>query len=219
MSGQHYSQLYRQLREVDPKDYQRIIRMYEEREREIGLLDVVEHFELTVSYVDALFETGAYRQHLLMVEPVIAASITHNFREAPGVEGEVFQHLLFKKAVSCFRLRQYPEAIHISQELIRIDPDRELYPRFLRASLFKAQSGVLQLGRGAFIFCILLAAAIITFDLLFVHAFYPTYVSLMQSLTVIVFLTGLLLLAGAYLWAWYRANRRAAGFRSKEGNK
>lgn len=219
MQGQHYSQLYRQLREVDPKDYQRIIRRYEEREREIGRLDVVEHFELTVSYVDALFETGAYRQHLLMVEPVITASIAHNLREAPGVEGDVFQHLLFKKAVSCYRLRKYPEAIHLSQELIRIDPNRELYPRFLRATLFKAQSGVMQFGRGAFIFCVLLSAAIITFDLLFVHAFYPDYVSLMQNLTVIAFLSGLLLLMGAYLLAWYRANRRAAGFRGKEENK
>lgn len=219
MPGQHYSQLYRQLREVDPKDYQRIIRMYEEREREIGRLDVVEHFELTVSYVDALFATGAYRQHLLMVEPVIAASIANNLREAPGVEGDVFQHLLFKKAVSCYRLRQYAEAKHLSQELIRIDPKRALYPQFLRATLFKAQSGVLQFGRGAFIFCMLLAAAIITIDLLFVHAFYPDYVGLMQTLTVGVFLFGLLLLTAAYLLAWYRANRRAAGFQAKQENK
>jgi len=89
----------------------------------------------------------------------------------------------------------------------------------LRATLFKAQSGVMQFGRGAFIFCVLLAAVIITFDLLFVHAFYPDYVSLMQNLTVIAFLSGLLLLMGAYLLAWYRANRRAAGFRGKEENK
>lgn len=219
MPGQHYSQLYRQLREVDPQDFQRIIRVYEQREREIGRLDAVEHFELTVLYVDALFATGAYRQHLLMVEPAIAASIAHNLREAPGVKGDVFQHLLFKKAVSCFRLGKYPEAVHLSQELIRIDPGHRLYPRFLRATLFKAQARMMQFGRGAFIFCILLAAVIITADLLFVQAFYPGYVDLMQTLTVATFLSGLLLLTGAYLLAWHRANRRATGFWRKQQNK
>jgi len=219
MSGQHYSQLYRQLREVNPQDYQRVIRMYEGREREIGRLDVVEHFELTVSYLDALFETGAYRQHLLMVEPVIGASIAHNIREAPGVEGEVFQHLLFKKAISCYRLKKYDQAAHVSRELIMMEPQREVYLHLLRATLFKAQHKTMQFGRGAFIFCILLSAAIITADLLFVHPFYPEFVGMMQTLTLITFLTGLLLLTGAYLFAWYRSNRRATGFLSKQENK
>ena len=95
MSVRHHSQLYRQLRDVDPRDSQRIIRMYEEREQEIGRLDVEEHFELTVYYSDALFATGAYRQHLMMVDLVIEASMLHNISHVPDVEGDIFEHLLF----------------------------------------------------------------------------------------------------------------------------
>ncbi|MEM6770118.1 MAG: hypothetical protein AAF597_05995, partial [Bacteroidota bacterium] len=184
MTPRYYSPLYRQLRDVDPRDNQRIIRMYEEREREIGQLEVVENFELTVYYAEALFATGAYRQHLMMVDLVIQASMQHNITFVPDIEGDVFQHLLFRKAVSAFRLRNYETAEHVTRELVRIDPERDLFVRFLRITYFKAQRSVLQFGRGAFIFCVLLAAALVTFELLFVRPFHESYLVYTQRLIV-----------------------------------
>jgi len=219
MSPRHYSQLYRQLRDLDPRDYQRIIRTYEEREKEIGRLDALEHFELTIYYVDALFATGAYRQHQLMVDLVIEACIRDNFPYVEGVEGDVFQHLLFRKAAAAYRLSDYGTAIHVVEQLVRIDPDRELYVRFLRAALFKEQKSVLQFGRGSFIFCMLLTAFVITLDLLFVRTFYPDRTPLMQAVTADVFVIGLLTLAGSYAFAYYRAHREAFAFQRSLANK
>jgi len=173
MSSRYHSQLYRQLREVDPRDRQRVIRVYEEKEREIGHLGVEEYFDLTVSYAEALFATGAYRQHLLMIDPIIQVSITHNMTGATEVEGDVFEHLLFRKAVSAYRLRNFDLAAHVARELVRINPGRELYVRFLRIIYFHKQNTTLQFGRGGFIFCVLLAAATITLQWLLVRPFFP----------------------------------------------
>lgn len=213
MSTRHHSQLYRQLRDVDPRDNQRIIRMYEEREQEIGRLDVEENFELTVYYADALFATGAYRQHLMMVDLVIEASMRHNISRVEDIEGDIFQHLLFRKAVSAYRLRNYELAAHVAQELIRIDPERDMFVRFLRITYFKSQHSVLQFGRGAFILCILIAAAAVTFELLFVRPFYPNYLAYSQFFIIAAFISSISLFLGAYLFAHIRAHLRAFGFR------
>lgn len=219
MSPRHHSQLYRQLRDVDPRDSQRIIRMYEEQEREIGRLDIEEHFDLTVYYADALFSTGAYRQHLMMVDLVIQASIVHNLTSIEGVEGDVFEHLLFRKAVSSYRLRDYEQAVHVARELVRINPGREMYVRFLRIIFFRRQKNVLQLGRGGFIFCVLVAAALVTLQLLLIRPFFPGWVEDVQLLIGSVFVLGVLVLLGSYLFAHLRAHLQAFGFRKERGNK
>jgi hypothetical protein len=219
MQARHYSQLYRRLRDVDPRDFQRIIRMYEEKETEIGKLDVLENFELTVYYVDALFHTGAYRQHQMMVDLVIQTSIKHNIRRVPGIEQDIFHYLLFRKAASAYRLQDYDSAIYVAQELIRMCPGEDLYVRFLRAACFKEQKATLQFGRASFIFCMLLTALVITLDLLVVKHFYPTGTEAMQWLTIDLWVIGLLLLVGSYGYAYFRAERYAHKFQRSQPSK
>ncbi|MEL7163561.1 MAG: hypothetical protein AAFN92_22580, partial [Bacteroidota bacterium] len=85
--------------------------------------------------------------------------------------------------------------------------------------LFKLQAPVLQFGRAAFIFCMLLTAFVITLDLLFVRSFYPERSDLMQAVTADVFVIGLLALAGSYGLAHYRAHRDAFAFQRRAANK
>ena len=215
----HYSKTYRELRAVDPTDYHRIIRMYEEREQEIGRLDVVEHFELTVFYVDALFETGAYREHQLMVDLVINASIHHDIRYVPGREQEIFEYQLFRKAASAFRVSEYRTAEHVSRELLRMRPADQTYFRLLRTTLFRQHAGIQQFGRAACIFCMLLTALVVTINVLIVRNFYPDFAGLVTWLSIDVFTIGLLSLGGAYAYAYYLAHRDAAEFRANRLNK
>ena len=219
MPPRHYSQLYRQLRDVNPVDHQRVIRMYEEKESEIGQLDVVENFELTVYYADALFATGAYRQHQMMVDLVIEACMRHNISKMDGVEGDVFRHLLFRKAASAFRLQRFDEAGHVARELIRIDPSVELNVRFLRASLFRRQRDTLQRGRAGFIGCILISAAIITGEILIIRTVYPELLPYSQAAIAVTFLAGVLCLLGFYGYAYARAHYGAYGFQRGVANK
>lgn len=201
----HYSPLFREIRSIDPKDFQKIIREYEYKEREIGQLDPREHFELTVLYVDALFATGAYRRHLLMVDLVIFASIDRNIQYLNGED--VYERMLFRKAASLFRTLNFPGCGHICRELMRMYPDNDLYPRLLQRSLFRQQSNKLQFGRGAAIFCFLLTALVIVLDLLVVKNFYPNHHQAFIWLRNDVFLAGILAFALAYGIAWFQAKR------------
>jgi hypothetical protein len=219
MTPRHYSQLYRQLRDLDPHDYQRVIRRYEEKESELGRLDALEHFELTVYYVDALYQTGAFRQHQLMVDLVIEVSIRESFLEIDNFSNDIFQFMLFRKAAAAYRLQNFDTAIHVVHELVRIDNGRELYVRFLRATYFKQQVGVLQFGRASFIFCILVTAFLITINLLVVSNFFPLLEPSFQLAIGLVFLSGLLLLAGSYGFALVRAHQQAYTFQRNQLNK
>lgn len=217
--SRHYSQLYRQLRDLDPHDYHRVIRYYEEAEADIGRLDVLENFELTAYYVDALYATGEYRQHQLMVDLVIQNSIVHNLNEVAGVSRDIYQYMLFRKAAAAYRLRDFPVATHVGRELIRIDPTRQLYRKFLRVTLFKQQTRLLQIGRAAFIASILCTAGLILLNLIWIRNFLPEYVPRVNLAVAISFATGLSLLAGAYGTAYLRAHRAAYGFQQKQANK
>jgi uncharacterized membrane protein YqjE len=136
-----------------------------------------------------------------------------------GIDKDVFQHLLFSKAVSAFRLQRYDTSIHVARELIRIDPSQKNNERFLRVALFRQQAGILQFGRAGFIFCMLAAALVIVLDLLIVRSFYPTQTDLTQWAVAAIFVLGVLLLAGAYNYAWLRAHRQATRFRRSRENK
>ncbi|MEM8584368.1 MAG: hypothetical protein AAGF87_08875 [Bacteroidota bacterium] len=210
MATQQYSQVYRQFADIELTDYQRLIRTYEELEREIGRLDVDEYFELTVRYVDALFHSGAYRRHLLMVDAVIEASIERNLVNYKG--RDIFSHMLFCKAASAYRIQDYKQARHVTQELIKIHPERPLYRRMLRAIGFREQQNLLQFGRAAFIFCLLAAALVIVVDLLVVDPFYPGEHQAMLWLRNDLFIIALVLLSGCFGFAWWKASWNANRF-------
>lgn len=208
----HYSPLYREIRSIDPKDFQKIIREYEYQEREIGRLDPQEHFELTVLYVDALFATGAYRRHLLMVDLVIFASIDRNIQYFNGED--VYERMLFRKAASAFRTFDYESCLHICRELMRIYPANPLSPGLHRRALFYQQRSTLQFGRGAAIFCFLLTALVIVVDLLIIKNFYPAEHQATIWLRNSIFIAGILFFAGAYGLAWYRAHTATKHFQT-----
>lgn len=206
----HYSPFYRDFRAIDPSDKQRIIRRYEEEEQAIGQLDPHEYFDLTVRYVDALFASGAYRKHLLMVDLVIFTAIDQNILTHEGED--VYQRMLFHKAASAFRLRDFELAQHICRELIKIDPTAAIYQRFYRTSLFVASHKLLQFGRASFIFCILLAALAIVLDLLVVAHFFPAEHTAMIWLRNDLLLAGFLGLVLSYTYAYFRASREVKVF-------
>jgi len=147
------------------------------------------------------------------------AGIRHNIIKVEGISGDIFQHLLFHKAAAAFRLRHFDVAIHVARELVRIDAGRELYVRFLRAALFKQQTAILQFGRAGFILCLLLAAFLITLNLLVVINFYPMQVGNVRMVIALVFAAGVACLGGTYGLAYWRAHRDAYAFQGRQSNK
>ncbi|MEL6142006.1 MAG: hypothetical protein AAFQ37_04020 [Bacteroidota bacterium] len=201
------SPLFSELRAIEAGDHQRLIREYEEKEERIGQLDPQEYFELTVLYVDALFATGAHRRHMQMVDLVIFTSIEQNIQFLNGED--VYERMLFQKAMSAYRLQDYPTTEHITRELLRIYPSQKIHEHLLVNALFQQERTLLQLGRATAIFCVLLTALVIVLDLLIVKNFYPDWHSAMLWLRNIAFISGLVGYASFYGFAFYKSQQNA----------
>lgn len=204
------SKLYQDFTEIEGNDYREIIRFYEENENQIKHLDGEEHFYLLTTYVNSLFEIGAYQKHLTIVDLVIEISIEQNIVRYQGVD--LFQNMLFKKAASCYNTLQYKQAEHILRELIKIDPKEEETVLFLKRCLRKKTPGVTQFTRASSIFLFLLTAVIISFEVLFIRPFYDLYTPLVEGARFSTFAAGCLILVTGDLFHRWRAERKANRF-------
>ena len=206
----YHSSLYRNFREIEPADFRKIIRFFEENEQKIHQLDEEEHFDLLVAYVNALFEIGAYQKHLLMVDLVIEKTLDRNIRIHEGVD--LFNKSLFKKAASLYNTMQYAKAEHILKELIKIHPGNEDALLFLKKCLRKKELGLTHYTRAAGIFLLLLTALVIAIELLFIRPFYEMYVNLVETTRISMFGMACIILFGGDLLHRWKSNRKADRF-------
>lgn len=206
----YHSKLYRDFKEIEATDYRGVIRFYEENERQIEQLDEHEHFDLLTSYVNSLFEIGAYQKHLLMADLVIETTVERNIKTYRGVD--IFCSMLFKKAASLYNVREYDKAEYILCELIRIDARNEEAILFLKKCHRQKSPGIMQHARAASIFLFLLTALIISIEVLFVRPFYDMYTPLIESSRFSTFGLGcFLLVAGDLIHRW-QADRKVNRF-------
>jgi uncharacterized integral membrane protein len=210
----YFSPLYRNLRAIEPTDYHRLIREYEQQEQAIGRLDTREHFELIVLYVDALFETGAYRKHLLMVDQVLYLSFEENLQQVDGED--IFERMLFRKAASSYRLYDLDTAEHVLREMLRINPENDAARQFLEKTLYKKQVSAHQLMRATAVLSFLTAALAIFIELLIVRNFYRMYLATFVWARSFLFIFGLLALLVGELYTRRRAFLEARRFRDEQ---
>lgn len=205
-----HSRLYRDFRAIEPNDYRAIISFYEEQEQAIGQLDFEEYFDLLVGYVDALFETGAYRKHLVMVDAVIEASIRGNVTDYQGQD--IYRTMLFRKAASLYQTQDYIGADYILRELLRIDADDQNAARFLHKCLYRRQQAQLRDTRAGAVLLFLVAALVTLAEVLLIDTFLPGFSDFTLGLRNGIFIVGLTFLFGGELLAHFNAWRRTQRF-------
>ena len=194
----YHSKVFRNFKEIADNEHQQIIRFYESQEEEIRKLDFDEFFEMLVAYTDALFEVGAYRKHLLMVDLIIEATIRENIKRFKGKD--IFRQMLFRKAASLFNLEKYDQADYILRELIKMDPGDEDVRFFIKKCLRKRYPRLVNHTRAASMFLVLLAIFLIGLELLFVRPFYSMHSSLIEiSRNSLLLCSGLIYLGGKLL--------------------
>ncbi len=197
LTSTYHSKIYRGFKEIEPNEHHARVRYYETYEDQIRQLDFSEYFELLIAYTDALFEVGAYQNHVLMADQAIEMSIANNIRFYN--KKDIFYELLFKKAASCFNLMQYKEAEHILRELIKIDPYNEMSIRFLKKCLIRKKPKHFLNIRAVCILLFLLSALIISVELIFIRPLYEMYSAEVETARNATFLSGILILSGGEL--------------------
>ena len=188
----YYSQLYRNFRAIEPVEYRKVVYFYERHESEIKLLDFPEYFELLNAYTKALFEIEAHQKHLMMADIVIELSFEENIVEINGQE--IFQATLFRKAASFYQLQEFPKAIYILNELIKIDPEDIQVAHFLELCLRKSHPKLIRSTRAIAIFIFLATAFVISIEALFVRPFFPDWILFVEKIRNMSFILGIFIL-------------------------
>jgi hypothetical protein len=201
----YYSQLYRNFRAIEAGEYRKRVHFFERHEKEIKQLDFLEYFELLVAYTNALFETAAYKKHVLMADVVIEISFMENITEIGGQE--IFHTTLFQKAMSYYNLQDLTSAMYVLTELIKIDPHDFEATYFLERCLRKSRPQFVRNTRATAIGLFLATALIISIETLFVRNFSPEYVSLVEVIRNVSFCLGIFILISGELIHWLKAKR------------
>lgn len=206
----YYSKLYRAFLSLEETAFQELIRFFEENEKEIRQLDFEEYFDLLVAYVTALFEVGAYREHLLMVDVVIETSIINNIVEYK--DEDIFRRMLFRKAASLYHTHQYQKAEHILAELLRMDQEDQGAILFLKKCLRTHHPQIRSNARAAAVFLFLLTAFVIAIEVLLVRPFYEMHAKTVEMSRNSIFVIGLLCVVFGDLYHWYLSEREVRKF-------
>lgn len=203
--------------EIDGHAFRTIVRFYEEYEAQILQLEFSEYFDLMVSYANALFRIGRYRQFLLMSDPIIEISITENIRFWNGED--IYFSTLLRKAAAHHQLLELDRADHILRELLRIDPKDKECQMLMRRNLRRRQSALVRSCRAACILLLLCSVVVLLIEALFVQAFYPQHASVVEWVRNGLFLTGVGILGGGALLNYLLSSYKTARFVREAQNK
>jgi len=206
----YHSRIYRDFKAIEINEYKRIVRFYEKYEQKILGLEFEEYFEMLVRYANSLFQAGEYQKHLMMADSIIETSILQNIRVVEGEE--IYRSTLFKKAASYYNLLEYGRAIHILQELVKMEPNNELNIRFLEKCFQNEHPNALRKSAAASIFLLLMAAAIVCIELVIVRNFYKPYVHIVEILRNTTFIFGCITLVGGRVYHYWSAHRKVTKF-------
>jgi len=149
--------------QIDHDDHLERIMFYEENTAFIFALEEEKQHYFTFHYIISLFESGKYENVLSEVDALIEYVFLN---EVSYASANVYEDLLYKKAYSQYQLLKYEDAIHISEQLIGIDPRNERYIKLLRQSaraFFNFRSSGIRLTALILIFCSAIISAIVWF--------------------------------------------------------
>ena len=197
------TRLYRDFLAIEPKNYRAIIRFYEQWEEQIVKLDDDQQYELLFAFTNALFEVGAYRQFLAVVDQAILVSLDESLQKDELHKQHIFELFLFRKAAAFVQTLQPAKAEHIVRELLRINPKHALAPLLLRKTLRQQNVGITTTTRATAILLFGLSALIILVEILIIRSFYDMYTASVELSRNLIFLSGLLVLGlGEVLTRW-----------------
>lgn len=124
------SRIFRDFRSIPYSDYYYLIRFYEQNTEDIQYLPLDEGLVMAYYYANALFETQEYQLFVPVANDILEQSIIHNIRYIDGED--VYMMVLYKKACAHLRLEETDTALHLANQLLRLEPQRFEYQALVR---------------------------------------------------------------------------------------
>lgn len=198
------STLYQDFCSIDPYDYHRLMRYFEEHEPAIENLPIEELLPILFDYGNAVYETGGTRQYLEYAQEILELSIIHNIQFHRGVD--LYSQTLYQKADVHYRMGDDAQAIQVLEQLIKIDSSDARYLRLLRRSLTAKRPKWLQRCYAAGILLYFVSVLFIIANILLVLPW--AELSIIDYLRGGSFALGLLIMTGGFLWHRVQIQRR-----------
>lgn len=186
--------VYNSFQEIDPLSYNTVIRFFNEHVEEITALDFEDYFEILTTYVNALFEVGAYQKHAAMADVVIESSIMNNLNVFHGVD--LYEKTLFQKSASLYHLQEFHKSAYVLTELIKINPNNTTYRDFLIKNKLQVKPGYMVKAQGMSISLYFISILIIAFSSFYLDPFLPAWSAKAETLRNIAFAGGTAILLG-----------------------
>ena len=193
----YHSRIYKDFYELHHDSYDSVMRFYELNVRLIENLPFEEQIELLAEYLNACFETAAYKKFIHYADDLIEASIYHNIVKLRGKN--IYQETLFRKAASYFNLGDFNSAMYIARELYNMDPQNPSYRLLVRKCRMADHSGIIRRLRNVALFLLPFTVVLIAFELLFVPHFFPEWSQGFDGIKIWIFLLAMGLIASAEL--------------------
>lgn len=193
----HIQNLLLDYSRIDKTNYKAKVQFYEAQENKINELLTKDKFELDVDYAFALFELGRYIKSLVTLELLIELVIRENIFSLDGED--IFHALLFKKSACHYNLGELDKSKHVLQELIKMDSDNTTYETFFKKCYRNEYKQEYRWMGGLVVGLFLLAAFIISIELLIVRPFYFDYSSLVEFSRNAIFILAILVLVSREL--------------------
>jgi tetratricopeptide (TPR) repeat protein len=201
---------YQEFKAIDSGEYREKIRFVDRNKTTLVDLPVLEYLEVMDAYAEALFETGRYDEHLPLADHLVEMAIEYNIGDVNGLD--LYYETLFQRAASLYNLNRLPEAMHVLQELLKIDSKHESTRLFLINCHVEKQKRDLHVIRKISMVLIFGAAAVIGLELLVIRSFLMEWIAATEFIRNTLFILGASILVIGELWIRYRAVSRVYDF-------
>lgn len=167
-------------------DYRAKVRFYEQYSRELSNIDYHLWVEIKISYINALFEIRRYHKVLQLVDALIEEVVIENIYADP----DPYEELLYKKAASLYNNRRYDRCSIILLQLIKINPQEDLYKKLFRKSERALPQPRYLRMRSVSLLMMILVVPILMVELLIINTLFPMYDSIFQWFRISMMLAG-----------------------------
>lgn len=204
--------LYRNFKALEANDFHGIIRYYERLEEDIRYLDQDEYLDCTITYTEALYQTGDYGRHLVMCDHLLEFIIMHNV-DAWGGE-DIYARVLFRKAAALYWQQEYPRAEHVLRELLKLHSEFKPAAHLLYKTLLNQRPDWLFKLRSGAILVLLLSVLAIIAEIFVVKPFFSDYYNTALLVHNIFLGAGLVMILAGESGHWWRCVQRKQRFLS-----
>jgi hypothetical protein len=200
-----HSALSEQIRSLRADAHRPVIHFFEKHESAIRGLEPWEYLDILLIYLDALFACGEYARFLGRVDEGLILALDSRLQTL--AQGEVYHHLLYRKAAATWHGGDLKATEHILRQLLRLDPGHALAARFLTRCLSTVRKTERQRVRALSIGFFLLTTLVLVLEALWIRPFRAEWTGIVEITRNVLFVLGWIALGGGE-WLLHRSALR-----------